>query len=65
MDKETMLGRLVSVLVSVPASMLGTLIDLVRKLSGRGGDEVHRMLRKMLRDELREAERTWRANRTV
>jgi hypothetical protein len=59
-NKETMLGRLMSVLASVPASMLGTLVDLVRKLSGDNGDQTHRMLKKMLRGELCESGQKWR-----
>jgi len=63
--KETMLGRLMLVLNDVPTQKLGTIIDLVRKLSGDNGDRTHQMLKKMLRGELCEPERQWREENGV
>lgn len=59
-NKETMLGRLMSVLMDVPTPMLGTFVDLARKSSGDSGDQTHLMLKKMLRGELCEPECKWR-----
>jgi len=48
-NKEAMLGRLMSILISLPEEMLGTLIDLARKLSGKNGKKTHENLKKFLR----------------
>lgn len=51
MEKETMLGRIVSALISVPAEMLGTLLDLVNRLAGKQGQKTWNNLKHLLRGE--------------
>ena len=51
-NKDTMLGRIMSALVSVPAEMLGTILDLIRKLAGENGQETWELLKKLLRGEV-------------
>jgi hypothetical protein len=59
-NNETMLGRLILVLVNVPTRMLGTLIDLFKKLSGQNGEKEYQMLKKMLRGKLYDFGKGWR-----
>lgn len=47
---NAMLGRLVTVLVGVPAEMIGTLLDLVMKLKGKDGSDVFSDLKLFLRN---------------
>ena len=52
MEKETMLGKLMLALTSVSAEMLGTLLDLAKKLAGEKGEETWKLLKHLLRGEV-------------
>jgi hypothetical protein len=49
---ETMLGKIVVLLVTVPAAWLGTLVDLLEKMTGADGKEWFNNLKLFLRKEL-------------
>jgi hypothetical protein len=49
--KETMLGRILVILVTVPAEMLGALVDLIEKLVSKEGREWFAAFKKFLRKE--------------
>lgn len=49
---DSMLGRLIRLIVKVPSEMLGALCDLVEKLASHRGNEYYERLKLFLRDEL-------------
>ena len=51
MDNNTMLGKVVKMLVTVPAEMLGSLVDICEKLASDTGAEWYENFRKFLRKE--------------
>jgi hypothetical protein len=51
MEKETMLGRIIPILIRVPAQMLGTLLDLLNRLVGEKDEETWKNLKHLLRGE--------------
>jgi hypothetical protein len=51
MDKESMLGKIVKLVMMVPDQFLGTLVDLLEKLSGQDAGEWSKELKKFLRKE--------------
>ncbi len=51
MDNNTMLGKVVKMLMTVPAEMLGSLVDMCEKLASDDGAEWYENFRKFLRKE--------------
>jgi len=50
-SRETALGKVALALLNVPAEMLGTLLDLVKKMTGDKGVEICKNLKHLLRGE--------------